>query len=64
MYKAVVIRLFPTKSQAKLLWQNIGIARWTWNWGLEKNVRHRFALVLKKFESIIRIVFILKKSAG
>ena len=34
MYKAVVIRLFPTKSQAKLLWQNIGIARWTWNWGL------------------------------
>ncbi|MBQ3645422.1 MAG: helix-turn-helix domain-containing protein [Synergistaceae bacterium] len=64
MYKAVVIRLFPTKSQAKLLWQNIGIARWTWNWGLEENVRHRFALVLKKFESIIRIVFILKKSAG
>ena len=35
MYKAIVIRLFPTKSQAKLLWQNIGIARWTWNWGLE-----------------------------
>ncbi|MBR0252676.1 MAG: helix-turn-helix domain-containing protein, partial [Synergistaceae bacterium] len=34
LYKAVVIRLFPTKSQAKLLWQNIGIARWTWNWGL------------------------------
>ena len=34
MYKAIVIRLFPTKSQAKLFWQNVGTARWTWNWGL------------------------------
>ena len=34
MYKAIVIRLFPTKSQEKLLWQNVGTARWTWNWGL------------------------------
>ena len=34
MYKAIVIRLFPTKSQAKLFWQNVGAARWTWNWGL------------------------------
>ena len=34
MYEAIVIRLFPTKSQAKLLWQNVGTARWTWNWGL------------------------------
>ena len=35
MYKAIVIRLFPTKSQTKLLWQNVGVSRWTWNWGLE-----------------------------
>ena len=35
MYKAIVIRLFPTKSQAKLFWQNVGTTRWTWNWGLE-----------------------------
>lgn len=35
MYKAIVIRLFPTKSQAKLFWQNVGTARWTWNWGLD-----------------------------
>ena len=34
VYKAIVIRLFPTKSQAKLLWQSVGTARWTWNWGL------------------------------
>ena len=34
MYKAIVIRLFPTKSQMKLFWQNVGTARWTWNWGL------------------------------
>ncbi|MBQ2615689.1 MAG: helix-turn-helix domain-containing protein [Synergistaceae bacterium] len=34
MYKAIVIRLLPTRSQAKLFWQNIGTARWTWNWGL------------------------------
>ena len=35
MYKAILIRLFPTKSQAKLFWQNVGTARWTWNWGLD-----------------------------
>ncbi|MBQ3346769.1 MAG: transposase [Synergistaceae bacterium] len=34
MYKAIVIRLLPTQSQAKLFWQNVGTARWTWNWGL------------------------------
>ena len=34
MYKAIVIRLFPIKSQMKLFWQNVGTARWTWNWGL------------------------------
>ena len=34
MYKAIVIRLFPIKLQAKLFWQNVGTARWTWNWGL------------------------------
>ena len=35
MYKAIVIRLLPTKTQTKLFWQNVGTARWTWNWGLE-----------------------------
>ena len=35
MYKAIVIRLLPTQSQAKLFWQNVGTARWTWNWGLD-----------------------------
>ncbi|MBQ4401681.1 MAG: helix-turn-helix domain-containing protein, partial [Synergistaceae bacterium] len=34
MYRAIIIRLLLTKSQVKLFWQNVGTARWTWNWGL------------------------------
>ena len=52
MYKAIVIRLFPTKSQAKLFWQNVGTARWTWNWGLnfQKNLYAESQKILSIYE--------------
>ena len=50
MYKAIVIRLLPTQSQAKLFWQNVGTARWTWNWGLD--TQNKAYSEQKKFLSV------------
>ena len=37
IYRAVIIRLFPGKTQRRKLWENAGAARWIWNWGLSVN---------------------------
>ena len=37
IYRAVIIRLFPNKTQCRKLWENAGAARWIWNWGLSVN---------------------------
>ena len=52
MYRAIVIRLLPTKSQAKLFWQNAGTARWTWNWGLavQKKLYSEYEEILSVYE--------------
>ncbi len=42
MMKGFRIRLLPTEEQESLLWQNAGVARFAWNWGL--------ALQMKRFE--------------
>ena len=42
MMKGFRVRLLPTEEQESLLWQNAGVARFAWNWGL--------ALQMKRFE--------------
>ena len=42
MMKGFRVRLLPTEEQESLLWQNAGVARFAWNWGL--------ALQMKWFE--------------
>ena len=37
MYKAVIIRLFPTREQQAKLFQSAGTARFVWNWALAFN---------------------------
>ena len=34
MIKAIKVRLYPTKEQEVLMWKSAGIARFTYNWGL------------------------------
>lgn len=43
MLKGFRVRLLPTEEQERLLWQNVGAARFAWNWGL--------ALQMQRFEN-------------
>lgn len=43
MLKGFKVRLLPTEEQERLLWQNVGAARFAWNWGL--------ALQMQRFEN-------------
>ena len=36
MIKSIKIRLIPTKEQEKLMFKSVGVARFTYNWGLAK----------------------------
>ena len=36
MLKSIKIRLIPTKEQEKLMFKSVGVARFTYNWGLAK----------------------------
>lgn len=56
MIKAVKIRLKPTKEQEILMWKSVGVARFTYNWGLAK-WEELYKQGLKPSKAIIRKEF-------
>lgn len=37
--KTLIIRIFPTEEQEKIIWKHIGACRFIWNWSLEKQIQ-------------------------
>ncbi|MGL5067207.1 MAG: helix-turn-helix domain-containing protein, partial [Sarcina sp.] len=35
MIKAIKVKLYPTKKQEELMWKSVGVARFSYNWGLD-----------------------------
>lgn len=61
MIKAIKIRLKPTRDQEELMFKSTGVARFTYNWGLnkanelyEKGVKFNKATIKKEFNNTIR----------
>lgn len=61
MIKAIKIRLFPTKEQEILMFKSVGIARFTYNWGLsrwnelyEQGEKPSKALIRKEFNNTVK----------
>lgn len=61
MIKAIKIRLKPTRDQEELMFKSTGIARFTYNWGLnkanelyEKGIKFNKATIKKEFNNTIK----------
>lgn len=61
MIKAIKIRLFPSKEQEVLMFKSCGVARFTYNWGLEKwedlykqNLKPSISKIKKEFNNTIK----------
>ena len=40
MIMAKKVRLFPTKEQEQQMWKSANVARWAYNWALDKQIKH------------------------
>lgn len=37
--KTLIIRIFPTEEQERIIWKHIGACRFIWNWSLENQIK-------------------------